>query len=156
MKLELNWYQPPPEIKAGWQDEDSSRLEDQIEEIAVGLVVVGEWLHRASIWRHYEYRRDRRRELREQIRRRNEEVARKERQRLEKIAAERRNRLFTETGAWRHASDIRAYIQAQLDYRKPRADAEALTVLETWALWALAEADRIDPLLCDALPGTAS
>lgn len=50
MNLELDWYQPPVEIKARWQDEDNFRLEDQIEEIAVSLIVAGEWLHRASIW----------------------------------------------------------------------------------------------------------
>lgn len=101
------------------------------------------------------HRRDHQQELKEQIRRRDEEAARKERQRLEKIATERRNQLVAETGAWRQASDIRAYIQAQLNHRKPGADAEALTVLETWASRAFAEADRIDPLLRDALPGTA-
>jgi len=155
MKLELDWYQPPPEIKARWQDEGDSRLEHQIEEIVVGLVVVGEWMYRASLWRFYEYRRDRQRELKEQIRRRNEEAARKERQRLEKIEAEHRNQLVAETRAWRQAFDIRAYIEAQLSCCKPRAEGEALTSLETWASWALAEANRIDPLLRDALPGAA-
>jgi len=156
MKLELDWYQPPPEIKARWQDEGDSRLEDRIEEIVVGLVVVGEWMCRASLWRYYEYRRDRQRELKERIRRRNEETARKERQRLEKIETERRDQLVAETLAWRQASEIRAYIKAQVTRRKANANGEMLTALETWASWALAEADRIDPLLRDGLPGTAS
>jgi hypothetical protein len=156
MKLELDWYQPPPEIKARWQDEGDSRLEDQIEEIVAGLVVVGEWMYRSSLLRYYEYRRDRQRELKEQIRRRNEEAARKERQRLEKIEAERRDQLVAETLAWRQASEIRAYIEAQVTRRKANADSEMLTALETWASWARAEADRIDPLLRDGLPGTAS
>lgn len=56
MKVELSWYQPPPEIKFRWQDEDKARLEDQLEEIAIGLVVAGEWAYRDSIRRNYEYR----------------------------------------------------------------------------------------------------
>jgi hypothetical protein len=156
MKLELNWYRPPSELKARWQDEDDSRLEEQIEEIAVSLIVAGEWLHRASIWGHYEYRRDRQQELKEQIGQRNEEAARKERQRLEKVEADRRNQLIAETEAWRQASDIRAYIEAQLTRRKASAEGEARTALETWASWALAEADQIDPLFREAFPGTAS
>ena len=155
MKLELTWYQPSPDIKVRWEDEDNACLDGQIEEIVVGLAVVGEWMYRTSLQRHYEYRRDRQRELKEQIRRRNEEAARKERQRLEKIEMDRRNQLVAETRAWRQASDIRAYIKAQLARRKASTEAERLAALETWASWALAEADRIDPLLRGALPGPA-
>lgn len=154
MKLELTWYQPPPEIKVRWQDEDNARMEDQLEEIAIGLVAAGEWMYRVSLRRYYEYRRDRQRELKDQIRRRNEEAARKERQRLEKIEADRRNQLIAEAVAWRQASDIRAYIEAQLVRRKASAEGEARTELETWAAWALAEADRIDPLLRNTIPAT--
>jgi hypothetical protein len=48
-----------------------------------------------------------------------------------------------------------AYIDAQLARRKASAEGEALTALETWAACALAEANRIDPLLRDAIPGPA-
>jgi len=156
MKVELGWYQPPPEIKVRWQDEDNALLEDQLEEVAVGLIVTGEWAYRHSIQRHYEHRLCRQKRLKDEIRRKQEEAARRERERLEKIEADRRNQLIREMLAWRRASDVRAYVDAQLNHRKPGADAQVLTVLETWAAWALAEADRIDPLLHDALPGTTS
>jgi len=155
MKAELTWYQPPPEIKVRWEDEDIARLEDQLEEIAIGLVVAGEWVYRHSLRRHYEYRLCRQQRLKDEIRRNKEEAARKERQRLEKIEADRRNQLIAETVAWRQASDIREYVEAQLAHRKASAEREILTALETWAAWALAEADRIDPLLRDAIQGRA-
>jgi hypothetical protein len=136
-----------------WEDEEIARLEDQLEEIAIGLVVAGEWAYRDSLRRHYEYRLCRQQRLKDEIRRKKEEAARKERQRLEKIEADCRHQLIAETMAWRQASDIRAYIDAQLARRKTSAEGEALIALETWTAWALAEADRIDPLLRDAIPG---
>ena len=76
-------------------------------------------------------------------------------ERLEKIEADRRNKLITESLAWRQASEIRSYVKAQLEHRKTTAGIEAMTILENWAAWALAEADRIDPLLKDAIQETA-
>jgi hypothetical protein len=56
MKVELTWYQPPPEINLRWQDKEKARLEDQLEDIAIGLTVAGEWMYRESLRRNYEYR----------------------------------------------------------------------------------------------------
>ena len=97
MKVELSWYQPPPEIKFRWQDEDDARLEDQLKDIAIGLVIAGEWAYRDSIRRHYEHRLCRQRRLKEEIQRKKDEAARKERERLEKIEADRRNKLIAES-----------------------------------------------------------
>ncbi|MEX2165066.1 MAG: hypothetical protein WD823_12605 [Sulfuricaulis sp.] len=155
MKIDLGWHQPPPEIKVRWQDKDNAPLEDQLHEVAVGLIVAGEWAYRRSILRQYEHRLCRQKRLKDEIRRKEEEAARRERERLEKIEADRRNQLIREMLAWRRASDIRRYVEAQLTRRKPHAGAETLASLESWASWAIAEADRIDPILHDVLPGMA-
>ena len=145
MKLELGWYQPPPEVKALWADSDGQVLEDQIEEIAASLFAYAEWAYRCGIQRRYEYRVERKRELEERIRKQKEEAEKKERARIEKAAAECRERLISEAAAWRRASEIRAYVEAQLATWS-NADTETVRGLHTWAEWARAEADAMDPL----------
>lgn len=145
MKLQLGWYQPPPEIRTLWADDDGQVLEDQIEEIAASLFGYAEWAYRCGIQRRYEYRVERKRELEERIRKQREEAERKERARVEKAKAERREKLIAEVVSWRSASEIRAYVEAQMA-RCSDADAETMSRLQAWAEWARAEADAIDPL----------
>jgi hypothetical protein len=145
MKLQLGWYQPPPEIQSLWTDGDGQVLEDQIEEIAVSLFAYAEWGYRWGIQRRYEYRVERKRELEERIRKQKEETERKERARIEKAAADRRERLISDAGAWRRAAEIRAYVEAQLA-RWSDTDAEIMSGIQSWAEWARAEADTMDPL----------
>lgn len=145
MMLQLGWYQPPPEIKVLWTDGDGQVLEDQIEEIAVSLFAYAEWGYRWGIQRRYEHRVERKRELEERIRKQKEEAERKERARIEKAAADRRDKLLAEVNAWGRAAEIRAYVDARLA-RWSDADAETVSGLHTWAEWARAEADAMDPL----------
>lgn len=145
MMLQLGWYQPPPEIKALWTDGDGQVLEEQIQEIAGSLFAYAEWGYRWGIQRRYEYRVERKRELEERIRKQKGEAERKERARIEKAAAERRDKLLAEVNAWRRTAEIRAYVDAQLA-RWSDADAETVSRLHTWAEWARAEADAMDPL----------
>jgi hypothetical protein len=146
MKLELGWYQPPPEVKALWVDTDTQRLEDQIEDIAVNLFAYAEWAYRHGIQKQYEYRVQRKRELEARIRKQHEEAVRKERARIEKAAAERHEKLLADAAAWRRASDIRAYVEAQIARWTPTVDAERLSRLEAWAQWARSQAEEIDPV----------
>ena len=46
LQLKLSWYQPPAEIPVSWMDTATHPLEEQLTEVAVGLVVAGEWLYR--------------------------------------------------------------------------------------------------------------
>lgn len=144
MKLRLVWYQPPPEMKVLWSDGVTARcFEDQIqiEKFAVSLFAYAEWAYRWGIQREYECQVERKRKLEERIRKEREEVERKERARIEKAAAERRDRLLSDATTWRRASEIRAYVEAQIARWSADADAETLSRLQTWA-----EADAIDPL----------
>jgi hypothetical protein len=146
MKLQLGRYEPPPEIKVLWADGDGQVLEDQIEEIAVSLLAYAEWAYRSGLQRQYEYRVERKRELEERTRKQREEAERRERARIEKAAAERREKLMSDAGAWRRASEIRAYVEAQIARWSLDVDAETLDALQTWAEWAMGQADQMDPL----------
>jgi hypothetical protein len=146
MKLELGWYQPPPEVNTLWVDSDGQKLEDQLEEIVVNLVANAEWGYRYGLQRQYDYLVERKHELEECIRKKEEEKAKKQRALLEQVAKERLDKLIADTEAWRMASDIREYVDALISLWTHRADAKTLSNLETWARWAKEQADEIDPL----------
>lgn len=146
MKLQLGWYEPPPEIKILWANDYGHALEDQIEEIAVSLFAYGEWAYRHRIQKGYEYRVERKRELEARIRKQREDAERKERARIEKAAAERRDKLIADAAAWRRAAEVRAYVEAQIARWSAGADAETLGGVQAWAEWARREADEMDPL----------
>lgn len=146
MKLELGWYEPPPEVKPLWADGEGQTLENQIEEIAASLVAYAEWAYRHGLQREYEYRVERKRELEERIRKQKEEEARRERERKEKAEADRRNKLLADAAAWRTASNVRGYVDAQLAIWSQAAEAKSPSSIRAWADWARSQADEIDPL----------
>src|SRR5262249_51190115 len=144
MKLELNWYEPPPEVKPLWADGEGQTLENQIEEIAASLVAYAEWAYRRGLQREYEYRVERKRELEETIRKQKEAEARRERERKEKAEAERRSKLLADAVAWRTAANVRDYVDAQLATWSQAADPESSRNVRAWADWARSQADEID------------
>lgn len=153
--LKLGWHEPPDDIVTSWQDEDGNPLENRLHEIAVGLLIAGERRYRSSA--EYCHRRqvERKQELEEKIRREHEERLRKEREQREKLEKARRDQLLAQAAAWRQASEIRAYVQAFIESRASAGTNGDTQMLEVWAQWALAEADRIDPLLQTG-PGATS
>jgi hypothetical protein len=94
----------------------------------------------------YEHRVERKRELEARIRKQREEAERKERARIEKEAAERRDKLISDAAAWHTATQIRTYVEAQVARWSLDVDADTLKALQTWAEWAMGQADRMDPL----------
>lgn len=74
-----------------------------------------------------------------------------ERERREEVERERRETLIAEAESWRRAVDLRAYVEARLNTVAGAATEEGM---KAWAQWALAEADRLDPLRC--APGRAA
>jgi hypothetical protein len=152
--LKIGWHEPPEDIVTLWQDRDDKPLEEQMREIALGLLIAGEWTYRSSEERGYKWQVKRKQELEEKIRREHEERQRKEREYREKLEKTRRDQLLSQAAAWRQASEVRAYVKAFIESRSAGNTGDTQAV-EVWAQWALAEADRIDPLL-QAGPGATS
>ena len=146
LNLKLSWYQPPPELAVRWQDSDGAPLEELLTEIVVGLIVAGEWSLRRSLIRRHEHLVNRKAEAEKEIKRLAEEAKRKEKERLDKAERERREKLIGEAESWRRANDLRAYVAARLNEESNEPGAAADEALKAWAQWALAEADRMDPL----------
>lgn len=122
-------------------------LENGLRRIVVELIVLAEAQYREGRIHDHEWRLDMRRRRIEELRRQQEEAERKERERIAAIEQARIDRLLGEADSLRKAQDIRAYVQSV------RATGASLPVpvpeseLSAWATWALAQADRIDPVL---------
>jgi hypothetical protein len=130
-ELELRIASPhSPDRTRGTWDETKSPLDAHLLDIAVAVVVAGETLRREAEEARYQM----------QVELREWRIA-EERRRQEEAERARIQRLVQETGAFRLAADIRAYVSAAIAAGCGRGGDE----LANWATWALATADRLDP-----------
>lgn len=137
--LELKPRWPAEGASGDWTDGEAVKLEDQLTEIVLSMVVAGEAEFRSSALSWHEYLIRRRRENEIEAARLRAEAQERERKRLVQEAKERRERLFAQGAAWRNAQDIRSMVAALVE-------AGHGPLLEEWTQWALAEADILDPV----------
>lgn len=83
----------------------------------------------------------RREEMRQELEKRRIEAERKERERLAELERNRREALIGQAQGWRTAEDLRAFVALAM----AKLGDENATV-RRWRDWALAVADRLDPL----------
>lgn len=119
-----------------WQDDASGRLETKIAEIAARIIVAGEARFRRGL-KEAEERAEQVRIWEEK--RRQEEIERRNAERLE--------RLRTSGALLRQTEDLRALIAQVRDAVIAGAVRVDQAALAAWESWALAEADRLDPIL---------
>lgn len=133
-------------VRASWEDADKTKLETHLTDIVVALIVAGERRYRERQQQHYERLVERKASLLDAIEKRKEEAERKEREQLAALEKERINRLLRDASAFRQAADIRNYV---FDVEARFAAGEVPVSrkdLDVWRRWALAQADRIDPV----------
>lgn len=128
-----------PERQSVWIDTDDQRLEDQLTEIAVALIIAGEAAYRHEQFALVERVLERRREMEAELEQLLAKRAQEARARAEREALARRDALRAQASVWREAADLRAFIAAVEETRPSQVG------LEEWARWARAEADRLDP-----------
>jgi hypothetical protein len=80
-------------------------------------------------------------EIRE--RQRREEEERRELARIAALQQAKGDELLKNANAWKDAAVIRAYVAAVCS---ASAKTPATSISESWTPWALAEADRLDPI----------
>lgn len=146
LMLKLSWWKESGEIPLHWEDKEETKLEDQLEDIVVGILVAGEWMYRAAQMHSYTWEIECRQEIEAKIQRKKEEAEQRERERVAKLKRDNRRQLVTEMLSWRRANDLREYIGAALQDAHESGDAQHIEQTERWAAWAHAEADEIDPL----------
>lgn len=127
-----------------WKDDPGAKLESLATEIVVAVFADGELRHRHHVIDHHKHLVAWRAEEIENRRKAKIEAERKERERQERLTKERMERLLGDAAAFRKATDIRAYVAAALAVSTADTDPAAI---ELWRRWALAQADRIDPVV---------
>lgn len=131
-------------VRRRWVDGDK-RIEDCLADIAVNVIVLGELQYRANIRHQHDWLVERQQALRDEIERQRLERLRRERERQARIEQARIDRLLNEASALRQANEIRQYVRdVQSAFDENGSDTHL--PLEQWAAWALAQADRIDPV----------
>lgn len=127
-----------------WQDDEKGKLETQMTEIAVEVILTAEIQYREMAVQQYRLRVERRAQLEEEERQRKLAIERAEKERLKRIEQARIDRLLRDAAAFQQAAEIRKYVET---IRLTQAcDGFSVTgEFERWSQWALAQADRIDP-----------
>lgn len=129
-----------------WEDQKESKLESRIAEIAVSLIVAGEAAFRRRL-KEAEIRAEQERIEREK--RQEEERQERERQRLERIRQLNEQRiadLRLSGELLRQSQDLRALVANVRNALQQRDDVDNAR-LAAWEIWALGEADKLDPIL---------
>jgi hypothetical protein len=133
-------------VLASWQDQPGQRLESRIGEIAAELIVAGEAKLRSAL-RQEEEEAERKR-IEDEKRREQERLDRERRLRERREAANQKriDDLLRSGQLLRQCREIRALV-AELKTRLPASDSLNTSELLEWKEWALAQADRLDPIL---------
>ena len=133
-----------------WEDKPGDRLEKHLREIAAAIIVFAEQEVRDCAVRRREWRIKRKAELEEADRKRRAEEERRRRELEAKRQQARIDHLLGHAAALRRAEEIRAYVTAVRALNSTAAEPMSPLELEEWCTWALAQADRIDPILSGA------
>ena len=134
------------EERTTWQDDDETKLEARVTEIAVELILTAELQYREGAIRQYDWRVTRKAELEEKERQRKIEAERAEKARLRRIEQARIDRLLKAAAAFQQANEIRKHVEAIRSVRASKEQSSS-EEFDQWSEWALAQADRIDPAI---------
>lgn len=133
--------------RVSWEDDDEGRIESKVTDIVVELIVDAERAYREGRQRHYEWLIDRKARLIEEIRKRKEEAEQRERERIIQLEKDQISKLVDDAVALRQAADIREYVTAVRERCEEERGVIPTEDIEEWSIWALGQADRIDPVL---------
>ncbi|WP_434717199.1 hypothetical protein P5X00_39755 (plasmid) [Paraburkholderia sp. A2RO-4L] len=140
------WQHDEREEWLFWSDSDTNRLEDQLREMAVALVLTAERQYRKARQFSYECDRHSFEEKMEQTRKTREEAEQREREARLQAERDRVTRLLGQVSAWQQAQQIRAYVEAVLSSPDALSGRAFEGERDTWAHWARTVADGLDPL----------
>lgn len=132
-----------------WADEPGRKLEKQLTEIVVAVVLCAERRLREGSIRHHEAILKRREEMRGEVRRRHEAAVAAEEKRLDDERHRRERHLFRLARNLRRADEIREFVrsaQSRMQLGSKEFDA--------WVAWANEIADKLDPLAAPSVMKT--
>jgi hypothetical protein len=126
-----------------WIDAEDARLDAQLADIVVSILVAAEVRHRAAEVEGHAHRIKWRAQIAADLVRRQADAVRRRDEREIMKARARRKRLFGQARDWRKARNIRGFVAEVLAGVSDLDDDDALA---EWRDWALAEADALDPV----------
>jgi len=147
MRLALESHHSSSEPTKIWEDHSRSLVEHKVHEILIEIIVAGEKHYRVWMQRKYEWAVDAKATAIENLRKKKEEEEKLERERVEKLEQDRIDHLLDGASALKQATDIRKYVKQIIDRNGADPTLVAKGDLEAWSRWALAQADRIDPII---------
>ena len=138
-KLSLSIHEGPNTETAlrAWQDCDGGKLETQMTEVAIEVVLTAEIRYRERAIHQYQWRVERKAELEEEERQRKLEAERAEKERQKRIEQARIDRLLRDAAAFRQAGEIRKYVET-IRLTQSRDGMSSSEEFERWSQWALA------------------
>lgn len=150
LQLRISPHRRMEDVQVLWEDKAGDTLETHVLDLVVSVIVAGEVQYRQNEIGHHRWLTERKAQLIKEARQRKEEAERQERERQRQIEQARVNRLLGEAASFRQASDIRAYVDSARQANAISSDPVSEEKLSAWAQWALAQANRIDPVLSKA------
>lgn len=146
LRFQIKTWPGREEARAVWEDDEQGKIEDRLTAIAVELLVSGEIQYREGVRYAHEWRIERKRQIEEQRRREKQEQERREREREAALQKARVDRLLAEADALRCARDIRTYVDEVRAENERSPNPVPKEEIEAWAIWALQQADLVDPV----------
>jgi hypothetical protein len=146
MRLSIGHSSEEAEAGLSWEDKTGLKIERQLRGIAAAIIVHGERRVRDGAQYAHTWRIKRKAELEEAARRRQEEEEKLRMELKPRREQAQVDHLLAQAACLEQAERIRAYVssvrQANAAASKPMTAEE----LGDWSAWALAQADRIDPV----------
>jgi len=146
MRLEIQSWHKMEELQLIWTDEPNRKLERQLAGVIVTMIVAGELQYRFGEIAQRERLIEHKAYLIEKAIREVEEERQRVADEKRRLSEARIDQLLQQASAFDQAETIRKYVSAaqaaNSGLTKPAADSE----LQAWSDWALAQADRIDPV----------
>jgi len=133
-------------IQTSWQDKSDDRVETYLTDVAINVLAAGENTCREREISRYRWLVEYKADLIERAKKEKEEAEQAEHERRISEEKARVDRLLSEAKALREAEEIRAYVASVRKLNENSMDPVSEDDLTNWALWALEQADRIDPV----------
>jgi hypothetical protein len=150
MRLSISrWWQSDAAVPS-WQDEAAAPLERRLREVAAAMIVFAEKTLRDAALSSHAYRIQRKAELEEERRKQQAEEERRRRERQARLEKARVDHLLGQAQALYQAGRIRDYVRKVQALNAQAPVPISSEELASWSAWALAQADRIDPVLSGA------
>lgn len=146
LRLQIKCWDRGQEVTESWEDTDTVSLETQLANVVDALIVTGERLHREGIQHHYNWLVQRKTDMEEKERQQQAEQVRLEQERRQQREQARIDRLLTDASALRQAGEIRSYVDRVVNSVAAEGPELLSAQLDSWVTWAIAQADRIDPV----------